>query len=89
MPRERTWTDRSNREWYLCDVCDAAVAETDVFVAWVDDTRTKDAGAFYCRVHALEIISDWALKLSDAMVPHNGNIVEDCWCGDPTCGVEA
>lgn len=86
MPTERMWIDATGRQWFLCDVCHGAVEGKGVFTAWVAPDLTETAGAFYCRIHATELISNWALRLADQPPPHQE---EECWCGDPNCGVEA
>lgn len=83
VPDFRSWTDSHNKHWFLCDTCDAPMADAEMFVATVANHRTAEAGAFYCRSCASLIVTEWALRLTD------GEHVEDCWCLDPLCGIDA
>lgn len=59
----RTWKDSRGTEWYICDSCDAAVDKDGLFVATVMDYRIDEAGAFYCRACAEDLISEWSARM--------------------------
>jgi hypothetical protein len=60
---ERTWYDERGDEWVLCDACDAPAKKGEWFFASVMDYRIDEAGAYYCRRCAEDIVADWSARM--------------------------
>lgn len=58
--------DARGRQWFLCDLCDAAVTRERAFLAPAQDHLADSSGAWYCRACALDVVNDWREQLSAA-----------------------